>query len=95
VPIKLGENEARKIFQQIIFGLEYLHTQQIAHRDLKPENILLDEENNVKIADFGLSNIMRDGIFLYSSCGSPNYAAPELINGKYNPNNVEYTMDHL
>jgi serine/threonine protein kinase len=95
VLIKLGENEARKIFQQIIFGLEYLHTQQIAHRDLKPENILLDEENNVKIADFGLSNIMRDGIFLYSSCGSPNYAAPELINGKYNPNNVEYTMDHL
>jgi len=81
--IKLSENESRKIFQQIIFGLEYLHTQQVAHRDLKPENILLDDENNVKIADFGLSNMMRDGIFLYSSCGSPNYAAPELINGKY------------
>lgn len=80
---KLSENEARKIFQQIIFGLEYLHTHQVAHRDLKPENILLDEENNVKIADFGLSNVMRDGIFLYSSCGSPNYAAPELINGKF------------
>ncbi len=79
----LNENDARKIFQQIIFGLEYLHTHQVAHRDLKPENILLDEDNNVKIADFGLSNIMRDGIFLYSSCGSPNYAAPELINGKF------------
>jgi 5'-AMP-activated protein kinase catalytic alpha subunit len=50
---------------------------------LKPENILLDKDNNVKIADFGLSNIMKDGMFLYSSCGSPNYAAPELINGKY------------
>ncbi len=37
----------------------------------------------MKLADFGLSNIMKDGIFLYSSCGSPNYAAPELINGKY------------
>ncbi len=79
----LNENYARKIFQQIIFGLEYLHTHQVAHRDLKPENILLDEDNNVKIADFGLSNIMRDGIFLYSSCGSPNYAAPELINDKF------------
>jgi serine/threonine protein kinase len=78
----LTENESRKIFQQIIFGLEYLHAHQVAHRDLKPENILLDEENNVKIADFGLSNIMHDGRFLYSACGSPNYAAPELINGK-------------
>ena len=79
----MNENEARRIFQQIIFGVEYLHTHQVSHRDLKPENILLDENNNVKIADFGLSNIMRDGIFLYSSCGSPNYAAPELINGKF------------
>ena len=79
----MHEVEARRIFQQIIFGVEYLHTHQVSHRDLKPENILLDEDNNVKLADFGLSNIMKDGIFLYSSCGSPNYAAPELINGKY------------
>ncbi len=71
-------------------GLDYLHTHQVAHRDLKPENILLDEDNNVKIADFGLSNVMRDGIFLYSSCGSPNYAAPELINGKfYNGSSID------
>ena len=79
----MEEKEARRIFQQIIFGVEYLHTHQVSHRDLKPENILLDNDNNVKLADFGLSNIMKDGIFLYSSCGSPNYAAPELISGKY------------
>ena len=60
-----------------------MHTHQVSHRDLKPENILLDEDNNIKLADFGLSNVMKDGIFLYSSCGSPNYAAPELINGKF------------
>ena len=52
------------------------------HRDLKPENLLLDDNLNVKIADFGLSNIMTDGNFLKTSCGSPNYAAPEVISGK-------------
>jgi serine/threonine protein kinase len=50
----------------------------VVHRDLKPENLLLDSKCNVKIADFGLSNIMRDGHFLKTSCGSPNYAAPEV-----------------
>jgi 5'-AMP-activated protein kinase catalytic alpha subunit len=48
----------------------------------KPENLLLDDQNNVKLADFGLSNTMRDGFFLKTSCGSPNYAAPEVISGK-------------
>ena len=50
----------------------------MVHRDLKPENLLLDSKCNIKIADFGLSNIMRDGHFLKTSCGSPNYAAPEV-----------------
>ena len=51
-------------------------------RDLKPENLLLDDMHNVKIADFGLSNAMEDGTFLRTSCGSPNYAAPEVISGQ-------------
>ncbi|KAG6505728.1 hypothetical protein ZIOFF_038093 [Zingiber officinale] len=49
----------------------------VVHRDLKPENLLLDSKRNIKISDFGLSNVMRDGYFLKTSCGSPNYAAPE------------------
>lgn len=79
---RLLEDEARKFFQQIISGVEYCHRNMVVHRDLKPENLLLDSKGNVKIADFGLSNVMRDGHFLKTSCGSPNYAAPEVISGK-------------
>ncbi|QCE12612.1 SNF1-related protein kinase catalytic subunit alpha KIN10-like [Vigna unguiculata] len=79
---RLQEDEARNFFQQIISGVEYCHRNMVVHRDLKPENLLLDSKWNVKIADFGLSNIMRDGHFLKTSCGSPNYAAPEVISGK-------------
>ncbi|XP_078445636.1 SNF1-related protein kinase catalytic subunit alpha KIN10-like [Wolffia australiana] len=79
---RLQEDEARCFFQQIISGVEYCHKNMVVHRDLKPENLLLDSKNNVKIADFGLSNLMRDGHFLKTSCGSPNYAAPEVISGK-------------
>ncbi|ULT79861.1 hypothetical protein L3Y34_010446 [Caenorhabditis briggsae] len=79
---RLKTAEARRFFQQIISGVDYCHRHMVVHRDLKPENLLLDEQNNVKIADFGLSNIMTDGDFLRTSCGSPNYAAPEVISGK-------------
>ncbi|KAL3533442.1 hypothetical protein ACH5RR_006963 [Cinchona calisaya] len=76
---RVHEDEARHLFQQIISGIEYCHCHMVVHRDLKPENLLLDSKRNVKIADFGLGNIMRDGHFLKTSCGSPNYAAPEVV----------------
>jgi serine/threonine protein kinase len=63
-------------------AVDYTHHHKIVHRDLKPENLLLDEDLNVKIADFGLSNLLEDGKFLKTSCGSPNYAAPEVIAGR-------------
>ncbi|KAJ7757584.1 snf 1 [Mycena metata] len=78
---RLSEDVGRRFFQQIMAGIEYSHRLKIVHRDLKPENILLDEYLNVKIADFGLSNETVDGEFLATSCGSPNYAAPEVIKG--------------
>jgi 5'-AMP-activated protein kinase catalytic alpha subunit len=77
---RLAPGEARHFFQQLISGVEYCHAQRISHRDLNPENILMDATHqNMKIADFGLSNIMRDGEFLKTSCGSLNCAAPEVI----------------
>jgi len=79
---RMQEDKARQFFQQIVCAVEYCHRHKIVHRDLKPENLLLDEHLHVKIADFGLSNIMTDGNFLKTSCGSPNYAAPEVISGK-------------
>ena len=77
----LEENEARRYFHQLIFALDYIHSLGVAHRDLKPENILVDG-NKLKIGDFGLSNIVKDGRSLKTSWGSPNYAAPEVISGK-------------
>ncbi|KAL2335437.1 hypothetical protein Fmac_016650 [Flemingia macrophylla] len=54
--------------EQIISGVEYCHRNMVIHRDLKPENLLLDSKFNIKIA----------GHFLKTSCGSLNYAAPEV-----------------
>ncbi|OWZ41836.1 carbon catabolite-derepressing protein kinase [Cryptococcus neoformans] len=78
----MTEDEARRFFQQMIGAIEYCHKHHIVHRDLKPENLFLDSRRNIKIGDFGLSNLMTDGDFLKTSCGSPNYAAPEVISGK-------------
>ncbi|WWD21907.1 hypothetical protein CI109_106395 [Kwoniella shandongensis] len=78
----MTEEEARRFFQQMISAIEYCHRHHIVHRDLKPENLFLDSRRNIKIGDFGLSNLMTDGDFLKTSCGSPNYAAPEVISGK-------------
>lgn len=55
----------------------------VVHRDLKPENLLLDYNKSIKIVDFGLSNTYRDGEKLKTACGSPCYAAPEMIAGNY------------
>ena len=79
---KLTEQESCKYFQQIICGVEYLHELGIVHRDLKPENLLLDYQNNLKLVDFGLSNTYKQGETLKTACGSPCYAAPEMIEGK-------------
>jgi len=81
---RLREKEARKFFRQIISGVEYCHSNLVIHRDLKPENLLLDNDGNIKINDFGFSNIMVPGERFSTFCGSVSYVAPEIIkNIKY------------
>ena len=76
------ESFSCKIFQQVISSLEYLHKNNICHRDIKPENILLTEKLDAKLTDFGLSRHFKKNELLNSSCGSPIYAAPEMLEGK-------------
>eukprot|EP00602_Paraphysomonas_sp_CaronLab_P009122 CAMPEP_0185026182 /NCGR_PEP_ID=MMETSP1103-20130426/10140_1 /TAXON_ID=36769 /ORGANISM="Paraphysomonas bandaiensis, Strain Caron Lab Isolate" /LENGTH=750 /DNA_ID=CAMNT_0027559677 /DNA_START=278 /DNA_END=2529 /DNA_ORIENTATION=+ len=79
------ERQACKFFHQILNGVEELHKNEITHRDLKPENLLLKNSPAgllVKIVDFGLSNTHDGGRLLSTACGSPCYAAPEMIAGK-------------
>ena len=78
------ENQARFYFCQFISILEYLHIEKkISHRDLKAENVLLDKNNNIRLIDFGLSNLFsNENPFLQTPCGSPAYAPPELFQGR-------------
>ena len=65
----------------MIAGLSYCHRFNICHRDLKPENILLDRNRNIKIVDFGMAALQPANKWLTTSCGSPHYASPEVIQG--------------
>lgn len=80
---RIQDKEACRFFRQILAGITYLHRNKVCHRDLKPENLLLDENMNIKIVDFGLSNTYtRPTDTLKTACGSPCYASPEMIAGK-------------
>ncbi|OAD78590.1 hypothetical protein PHYBLDRAFT_90328, partial [Phycomyces blakesleeanus NRRL 1555(-)] len=76
---KLREKQARKFSRQIVSALDYCHRNSIVHRDLKIENILITRDENIKIIDFGLSNIYSPLRQLNTFCGSLYFAAPELL----------------
>jgi serine/threonine protein kinase len=78
---RMEEKEAIVCFRQIVSGLYYCQLINICHRDLKPENILFTANGVIKIADFGLAALCPKGHMLQTACGSPHYAAPEVVNG--------------
>lgn len=81
----LKDSVACRLFSQLVSGVHYLHSKGIVHRDLKLENLLLDKHKNIIITDFGFANSFKasaDGSIydlMSTSCGSPCYAAPELV----------------
>ncbi|XP_040949288.1 CBL-interacting protein kinase 32 isoform X2 [Gossypium hirsutum] len=79
---RMREDEARRYFHQLINVVDYCHSRGVYHRDLKPENLLLDAYGNLKVSDFGLSALskqVRDDGLLHTTCGTPNYVAPEVL----------------
>jgi serine/threonine protein kinase len=82
---KLKEDLARKYFQQLVSAIDFCHSRGVSHRDLKPENLLLDDNEDLKVSDFGLSalpeQLWNDGL-LHTQCGTPAYVAPEVLRKK-------------
>mmetsp|Transcript_7086 Transcript_7086/g.6937 ORF Transcript_7086/g.6937 Transcript_7086/m.6937 type:complete len:472 (+) Transcript_7086:1-1416(+) len=76
---KLEEAETKRIFRQLLSGIEYCHNNNVTHRDLKLENILLDDKNNVRIIDFGFATCFPHEKKVKVFCGTPTYMAPEII----------------
>ena len=80
---RVREKEARVFFRQIVSAVAYCHANFFIHRDLKPENLLLDKDLKIKIIDFGFSNTFREDELMKTFCGSPAYAAPEMVMGEH------------
>ena len=79
---RLKEKQARKFARQIASALDYCHRNSIVHRDLKIENILISKTGDIKIIDFGLSNLYSPRSLLKTFCGSLYFAAPELLQAR-------------
>lgn len=85
-----SEADAASIVKQVLEAVQYMHNNGIAHRDLKPENLLCTGKDNeiIKVTDFGLSKDFGSAS-LQTSCGTPDYVAPEVLKGMAYDNSVD------
>lgn len=74
----LPEDEAARLFYELVKAVEYLHGKSIIHRDLKPANILLTRDRKIKLGDFGWAKLISADIGKHSFCVTPYYRAPEV-----------------
>lgn len=82
----LSQTRLTIIAYQVAVGMAHLHSLNIVHRDLKTSNILIDEDEDCRVADFGLSGIMKDDQELIGGVGTPHYTAPEVLaHARYGP----------
>lgn len=80
---RITENESRYYLSQLVNSLQYLHRHLVIHRDLKLGNLFIDKHMRLKVGDFGLAAKLENPTEKRMTvCGTPNYIAPELLNGK-------------
>ena len=81
---RLLEIEIQCYLIQLVAALKYLHAHRVIHRDIKLGNIFLNDKMEIKLGDFGLATKLEfDGERKSTICGTPNYIAPEILEGKY------------
>lgn len=83
---KLPPERAVKISIGILQALEYIHNRGVVHRDLKPENVMVDDDDNIKLIDFGIASQEGAKRLTYTgysqALGTPDYISPEQVKGK-------------
>ncbi len=79
---KLDIKTALRYLRQVLSALEFAHRHMVIHRDIRPSNILINEEDNIKITDFGTSTLLNDRQYATTKIGSPPYMAPEQFEGR-------------